>query len=275
MRLSLSLASFLLLAACTDSGTHLTPGAAFAEAHTAMRARDASRAVVHLRAAAQQGHLDAVALLADAYAQGRLSPSGGYQEWERQGGAIVLPITVLPGQAGRWERRFEELLADSLTSNNPDAMLMQASRLLHQHPNEPTLAEREEALALLTTLAEADHANAALSLAVQLRHTDPHAAQRWLAVAIEQGHPQACYFLTWFSDDESVDFHSAERVERYLDTLADCPTPLEEQQHVRTQLDALRAEAEEGNAAAQTLLDSLETSGLFARHPALANTADA
>ncbi|NNF57710.1 MAG: hypothetical protein HKN04_05660 [Rhodothermaceae bacterium] len=109
----------LLLTACTDSGATLSPDEAFSEVREAMLARDASRAMRHLRGAAHQGHLEAAATLADAYEHGRLSPSVGYAEWERQGGTIVLPIRVLPGQAGRWHRRFEALLADSLAAGSP------------------------------------------------------------------------------------------------------------------------------------------------------------
>jgi TPR repeat protein len=271
----LPLLVLIVVAACSNPGSTLSPDEAFAEAHAAMMAREASRAMVHLRSAAQQGHLEAAALLAEAYAHGRLSPSVGYEAWEDRGGAVVLPITVLPGQARRWTRRFEELLADSLAAGNPAAMMMQANRLLYPYPNESTPAEREEALALLTALAQGSHVDAALSLAIQLRESDPLAAERWVMVAVEQGHPQACYIRTWFVDDTDLDFYSAAGFERYLTALADCPTPIEERASIMSRLDDLRAQADEGNLAAESLLDSLEAMGALDHYPALADGPDA
>ncbi len=271
----LLLIPLLSLTACSDPGAGLSPETSYAEAHEAMLDHDADRAVALLRSAAERGHLVATAVLADAYERGSLYGPVGYGEWERVGGAIVLPVRVWPGQAGRWERRFGRLLADSLAIGSPNAAMLQANRLLFPHPDERTPARRQQALALLQPLAEDGHALAALTLALQLREDDPEAAERWLGVAQEAGHPQVCYLRAWFFDEERADFYSAAGLERYLDTLDDCPISLDQLEYVEERLSGLRAAADAGHAEAVAVLDSLEAAGVLARYEALAAAPDA
>lgn len=259
------------LTAC-DAEADLTPDEAYEQARAAMVARDASEAMKLLRAAAAQDHLEATAMLADTYASGQLTPRAVEPNIQRSEGTIILPIRVLPGQARRWRRRFDALLEDRLATEDQDAMLLQAGRLFDQDRRNPALDDYTRAMSLLTTAAERGNASAAIQLAVKLRHTEPEASERWITLAVELGHPQACIMRVTLLRYEDVILESARDLEDYMARMGACGAEATITGIAFTFVLEVYSAAEQGDAGAQATLDSLETTGVLDHFPELANS---
>ena len=259
------------LAAC-DTEADLSPVEAYEQARAAMVDRDAPEAMKLLRTAAEQGHLEATALLADAYVRGRLAPRAVAPNIQRSEGAIVLPIIVLPGQAHRWVRRFDSLMEDRLDAEDQDAMLFQAGRLFDQDLRNPAPDDYTRAISLLTTAAERGNASAAIQLAVKLKHTEPEASERWIMLAVGLGHPQACIMRVTLLRYEDVILESARDLEDYLARMGACRAEAIITGIAFTFVLEVYSAAEQGGAGARATLDSLETTGVLDHFPELANS---
>ncbi|MCH7975972.1 MAG: sel1 repeat family protein [Bacteroidetes bacterium] len=268
---SVFLCLFLIvgLAAC-DTEADLSPGEAYDQALAAMMDRDASEAMKLLRTAAAQGHLEATAMLADTYARGQLAPRAVEPNIQRSEGAIILPIRVLPGQARRWRRRFDALIEDRLDAEDPDAMLLQAGRLFDQDRRSPTPDNYAQAISLLTTAADRGNASAALQLAVKMRHTEPEASERWITLAFELGHPQACMMRVTLLTDEDDILESARDLEDYMARMGACKAEATIAGVALTYVVDVYSTAKQDDADAQATLDSLETTGVLGQFPELA-----
>ena len=263
-----------LLAACAPRPSGLSPDAAFRASLQATERGDVPQALALLREAADAGHLDALALRAQATRRGYLRT--GYGQGYRKG---VLPANhaflVLPGEPEEAERAYRRALHAAAASDDPDALFTAAFALTESQwtGSEWTVSAtaRDSARTIYRRLvaAGADPGRLA-ALAWTL---DDHAAhRRHLDDAVQAGDGQACWRRLW---TEKRPLATAAGFADFVDDAEACPPPPPGPDPVADDVRALAGHARSGNAAAVALLDSVRQSGVFERHPRLAEAASA
>ena len=259
-----------LLPACT-SYESLSPDEAVAAARDAIEAGDARKATRLYAVAARGGHLGAIGSLAAGYQQGYY-PRGSVLPGRP--GARHLATRQSDLQARRWIRRHVELVRRP--SEDPERQLYRAIDLLNgqQTPGSawrlatvttdsprPTPAQRDSAIALLEGLLEAGHSRAAYALMQTTE--DPDRDLAYLRTAAAHGDVGACLWAVSQSHGETW-AESATELADYLSDRAECEAmPSYDATQRDHPLDALRAQAERGNAEARGLLDGLAELGVL------------
>ena len=256
-------------------GPHQTPAESYEAAGRAIDAGDARAAVIQLRRAAAGGHIWALQDLAQGLQRGYLVSRGPMD----QPGMTQshLAIHGWPGEAALRLRQYESALQRGVAAGDADAALTVASRLLYPSSDgsrwqDPTPADRDSAAALLVTVADGGDERAMIQLASMAGIRTPD-GRAWLDRAVAAGSTQACW---WRSLAETKPrSHSTASLARRLDRGRDCagmPDGALEWARVKEQtVGALRRQASAGNADAVAILDSLQTLGVFQRHPDLAD----
>lgn len=275
----LSLALSLALAACSPSvgtGARLVDSPdGYAEA---VRSGDSEAALQILDAAADAGHLGALATLADAHQRGYLSVPGN------EDGTVHLPIRSWPWTAPLASRRYERAVRARADDGDPDAWFLIADGYVAQAFADGAWAtpeaDMDSARAIYRRLVATDADPLRLAILAQ-RVGDEDAYRAHLATAAAGGNSQACIFQSWAERSGTSRFDVG-ALAAFIDRTEGCRALAPERDRDATlytygtsAVQTLRSEAEAGNAAAVATLDSLRATGVFDRHPALAPHANA
>ena len=270
-RLVTAVALAAAVAGCGGPPSGLSPDDAFGAAMVAVDSGDAVRALALLDEAADAGHLQALAVRAEAYGRGylRTDYGRGYQRG-------VLPanvrFVVWPGQAARTARAYHDALRAGVDRGDADATLQLAHELAEPKYIDGRWvkppADRDSARALYRRLraAGADPYRLAM-LAYALDDTAER--DRQLAAAADAGNGEACWLRLWWTGGPR-DLATAAGFSAFVDDAEAGPPEMRGEDPVARDLRALTDQARSGNAAAVALLDSLDAGGLFERHPRLA-----
>lgn len=261
----LLLALAVVLTAC--SIPNRAPDAAYADYLAAVESRDADAAYAHLDAAADAGHLSAMAEQIEAHRRGYVAPPGV--------DAPNLPVRTPLWRLGRLERRFARALRDSAAAGSPTALLFVSEQITGrltivagEMQTDLAPADRDTVTALYRRLVGSDVARMALAN-VAWHLGDDDAARRHLDEAVAAAEPGACAFRLWIVSDERPDLGTPAGFADYVDRVGACPRPVGGPDPAADDVRALVAEADGGNDAARAFLADLHQTGVFDRHPRL------
>lgn len=263
----------VLAAGCGAAPSGLSPDDAFRSAMAAADSGEVRRALALLGEAADAGHLDALAVRAQAYGRGYLRTGYG-RGYQRGATEVHRPFFVFPGQAAAAENAYREALRKGAADGDPDALFRLAHRLTERQWTgaewASSAADRDSARAVFGRLVRrgADpYRLAALASALG----DDAERDRQLGLAVEAGDGRACWWALWAGPQRSK--ATAAGFSAFADRAEACPLDLYDADPVADDLRTLGRQAAAGNAAAAVLLDSLRAEGLFERHPRLAAVA--
>jgi len=258
------------LLACGRSG--LPPGDAFQAHYKALADGDTHRALALLEDAAESGHLDALATLAEARHRGYLrSPS--------ESAATFIPIVTFPWQAPLAARRLDRALRAGVEAGNETARFFAAEHLLDKRFVDgewvSSEADRDSARALYRSLAD-DGADPFRLAFLAQRLQDKDAYFHYLNAAAESGNPSACSLLFWPKTRSHKP--DADALAERIDEVEACRQRVPEADRDQPSFDfaanTVRALVAAGTEMAP-VVDSLRALGVFERHPRLAALVDA